>query len=256
MFIIENFDIKLNTNYIGRNFVYTNEIDSTNSRLLSTKEFTKNGTVLLSEYQENGRGRRDRTWISDSGLNLTFSILLVNAFSQKSINLINLGSSLALAQTLENLYQLHIDLKWPNDVLIKKKKIAGILLESTSKGDRINKLVVGIGVNVNQPNFQGSFNLTPTSVRLEFKQEVSRERLLSEFLNNFELIIELSKKNSGKILDDWKTRCNMIGENIAIEDNGKTKYGVFEDIDEKGYLILRRDDVTERISFGDVSLLM
>ena len=91
MFIIENFDIKLNTNFIGRNFVYTEEIDSTNSKLLNTKEFNKNGTVLLAEYQENGRGRRDRAWISDSGLNLTFSILLLNTFSQKFINLITFG---------------------------------------------------------------------------------------------------------------------------------------------------------------------
>lgn len=255
MFNIENFDIKLNTDFIGRNFVYTDEVDSTNSTLLSTKEFAKNGTVLLSEYQTKGRGRKDRAWISAAGQNLTFSILLFSDLTNNSINLLNLGSSLALAQTLENLFQFNVQLKWPNDVLINKKKISGILLESTSKGNKIEKIVIGIGINVNQPTFQGEFNLTPTSVRLEFKREVSRERILSEFLNNFELMLEASKKKSNKIFGDWKSRCDMIGQNITITENNNKKYGVFEDIDENGYLLLQNNDKIEKISFGDVSLV-
>ncbi len=254
MFNIESFDIKLNTNYIGRNFIYTDEIDSTNTYLLNSKEYSKNGTVLLSEFQSKGRGRKERNWVSPSGLNLTFSILLLNKFSNKSLNLLNLGTSLALAQSLENLYQLHVELKWPNDVLVTKKKIAGVLLESVSRGNKIEKLVVGIGVNLNQASFQGEFNISPTSVRLEFKQEVSRERFLSEFLNNFEIMTELAKNKSDKILNDWISRCSLIGENIVIQNDGEKKFGIFESIDENGYLILRGDDFTEKISFGDVSL--
>jgi len=255
MFNIEDFDIKLNTNFIGRNFVYTDEVGSTNKTLLTTKEFRKNGTVLLSEFQKNGRGRKDRTWVSTSGQNLTFSILLISNLSNKSINLLNLGSSLALAQTLENLFQLRVQLKWPNDVLINNKKISGILLESTSKGNKIEKIVIGIGINVNQSSFQGEFNIPPTSVRLEFKQEASRERILSEFLNNFEQIFEASKNQSNKILNDWKSRCDMIGKNIAIMENNEKKFGIFEDIDENGYLLLQNNNKIEKISFGDVSLV-
>jgi len=255
MFNIEDFDIKLNTNFIGRNFVYTDEVGSTNNTLLTTKEFRKNGTVLLSEFQKNGRGRKDRTWVSTSGQNLTFSILLISNLSNKSINLLNLGSSLALAQTLENLFQMRVQLKWPNDVLINNKKISGILLESTSKGNKIEKIVIGIGINVNQASFQGEFNIPPTSVRLEFKQEASRERILSEFLNNFEQIFEASKNKSDKILNDWKSRCDMIGKNIAIVENNEKKFGIFEDIDENGYLLLQNNNKIEKISFGDVSLV-
>ena len=255
MFNIEDFDIKLNTDFIGRNFVYTDEVGSTNNTLLTTKEFRKNGTVLLSEFQKNGRGRKDRTWVSTSGQNLTFSILLISNLSNKSINLLNLGSSLALAQTLENLFQLRVQLKWPNDVLINNKKISGILLESTSKGNKIEKIVIGVGINVNQASFQGEFNIPPTSVRLEFKQEASRERILSEFLNNFEQIFEASKNQSNKILNDWKSRCDMIGKNIAIMENNEKKFGIFEDIDENGYLLLQNNNKIEKISFGDVSLV-
>jgi len=255
MFNIEDFDIKLNTDFIGRNFIYTDEVDSTNSTLLNTKEFRKNGTVLLSEFQKKGRGRKDRYWVSTSGQNLTFSILLLSNLTNKSINLLNLGSSLALAQTLENLFQIHVKLKWPNDVLINNKKISGILLESTSKGNKIEKIVIGVGINVNQASFQGEFNLPPTSVRLEFKHEVSRERILSEYLNNFEPIFAASSKNSGKILNDWKSRCDMIGKSISIIENNQKKFGVFEDIDEQGYLLLQKNNKIEKISFGDVSLV-
>ena len=254
MFNIEDFDIKLDTEYLGRNFIYCDEVESTNTVLLSSKEFGTNGTVLLSEFQSKGKGRKDRTWISSAGQNLTFSILLKNDVRDTKINLFNFGASLAVAQSLENLYQLNVELKWPNDVLVHKKKIAGILIESTSKGSKITKLVVGIGVNVNQPNFPGKFDIQPTSVRREFKSIASREKLLSELLNNYENIVESISTGSDKILNDWRARCKMIGEKIKIVENDKIKSGVFEDIDENGFLILKVGDKKEKIHFGDVSL--
>ncbi len=254
MFNIEEFDIKLDTEFIGRNFIYSDEVESTNSLLLSSKEFGQHGTVLLAEHQTKGRGRKERVWLSNSGQNLTFSVLLKEDFKEKKINLINLGSSLAVAQALENLFQLNVELKWPNDVLVDKKKIAGILLESTSKGNKINKVVVGIGINVNQPNFPGKFDIQPTSIRKEFKSIVSRERVLSEVLNLFEDIVDIWKKDPEKILNDWRNRCKLIGERIKIIEEEKTRTGIFNDIDGDGFLILKVADKLEKIHFGDVSL--
>lgn len=254
VFNIEEFDIKLDTEVIGRNFIYSDEVESTNSVLLSSKEFNQHGTVLLGEFQTKGRGRKERLWVSNAGQNLTFSILLKSDFKEHKINLVNLGSSLVIAQALENLFQLNVELKWPNDVLVEKKKIAGILLESTSKGSKINRVVIGIGINVNQPNFPGKFDIQPTSIRKEFKELVSRERLLSEILNLFEDMLETWKKEPGKILNDWRNRCKMIGERIKIIDGDKQKSGVFNDIDEDGFLVLKIADKYEKIHFGDVSL--
>lgn len=254
MFNIEEFDIKLDTEIIGRNFVYCEEVNSTNSLLLSSKDYGQHGTVMLAENQTQGRGRKNRQWFSNSGQNLTFSILLKNELTQDSINIINLGTAVSVAQALENLYQLNVELKWPNDVLVGKRKIAGILLESTSKGNKINRIVVGVGINVNQPNFPGKYDLPPTSVRKEFKEAVNRERLLSEILNNFEVMLEVVEKDKNKILDDWRSRCKMIGEKVSIVEEDKTKFGVFHDIDDDGFLILKVGEKKEKIHFGDVSL--
>ncbi len=254
MFNIEEFDIKLDTEFIGRNFIYSDEVDSTNTVLLNNKEFGQNGTVLLAEFQSKGKGRKERVWISNAGQNLTFSVLLKNDLKDYKLNIINLGSSLAIAQSIENLFQLHVELKWPNDVLVNKKKIAGILIESSSKGSKISKVVIGIGINVNQPNFPGKFDIQPTSVRREFHEIVNREKLLSEMLNNFEDMLIIAKSDPGKIINDWRNRCKMIGEKIKIVEGDKTKVGIFDDIDDDGILMLKQGDKTEKIHFGDVSL--
>ncbi len=254
MFKIEEFDIKLDTDYIGRNFIYSDEVESTNAVLLAGKDSIQNGTVLLAEFQSKGRGRKEKEWISSSGQNLTFSILLKGEFKEHKINMINFSAAIAVAQAIENLYQLDVELKWPNDVLIHKKKIAGILLESVSKANKISRVVVGIGINVNQPNFPGHFEILPTSIRKEFHSMASREKLLSEVLNNFEALLEISKKSGKKVLSDWRNRCKMLGEKIKIVDGDLIKVGIFEDIDENGFLILRNGEKLEKIHYGDVSL--
>lgn len=254
MFNIEEFDIKLDTEFVGRNFIYSDEVDSTNSVLLTSKEFAQNGTVILAEHQSKGRGRKNREWLSSPGQNLTFSILLKRDLKESKINMINLGAAISVAQAIENLYQLDVELKWPNDVLIGKKKIAGILIESTSKGNKISKLVVGIGINVNQPNFPGKFDIPPTSIRKEFHSLVSREKLLSEVLNNFESILDEAKEDYKKILNDWRSRCKMIGEKVKVVDEEKTRFGLFEDIDDDGFLILKQGEKREKIHYGDVSI--
>lgn len=254
MFNIEDFDIKLDTEYVGRNFIYCEEVESTNSFLMESSDYDKNGTVVLSEFQTGGRGRKDRLWFSNKDQNLTFSILLKSGFKPNQINIINLGTSLAVAQALENLYQLRVDLKWPNDVLVNGQKIAGILLESVSKGNKITKVVIGIGINVNQPNFTGKFLIHPTSIKKEIKETASREKLLSEFLNNFEEILDISEKVPAKIISDWTSRCKMIGEKVKVEEDGNTRMGIFDDVDEDGFLILKRGSEIEKIHFGDVSL--
>jgi BirA family biotin operon repressor/biotin-[acetyl-CoA-carboxylase] ligase len=257
MFDLEKFDLKLNTDVIGRNFIYAEAVPSTNTELLTGSKIYKNhGTVLLAEKQTDGKGRKNRAWYSDDQLNLTFSILITESkYLKKKVNLLNFIASLALAASVENLYQLKTDLKWPNDVLIDDKKVAGILIESTSKGSKIERLVIGIGLNVNQIAFQRKFTTEPTSLKKELGHPVDREKTLAEILNNIEEMLNSSIKFPDKILEDWKEKCKMIGARITVVNDDVTKHGIFNDIDKNGFMVLRTDDKMETLHSGDVSIL-
>jgi BirA family biotin operon repressor/biotin-[acetyl-CoA-carboxylase] ligase len=257
LFSFEIFDIKLDTEFIGRNFIFSEEADSTNSVLLDKgNKYTINGTVFYTEKQLKGRGRKNRPWHSAKELNLTFSILLTNKkYITENPVLLNFAASLAVGNALENLYQLKVELKWPNDVLINRKKICGILTESTSEGNKIDRLVIGVGINVNQTMFQGSYNIPPTSVKLEINENAEREKLLAEVLNNIEELLHVLIESPGTIIKDWKQRCSMIGDKISISEGEEVKYGIFEDVDENGFLLLKNNnDKIEKIHYGDVSL--
>jgi BirA family biotin operon repressor/biotin-[acetyl-CoA-carboxylase] ligase len=257
MFNLESFDIKLETDWVGRNFIYCDEISSTNSDLLANKKlYKKSGTVLFAEKQLKGKGRKDRTWQSAKGLNLTFSILLTkDIVSELNINQLNLAASLTVALSIENLYQLRTELKWPNDVFINSKKVAGILIETTVKGSKIERVVVGFGINLNQIVFQGDFNYPPTSLKLESKVNIDRELVLAEVLNTFEELLMKLQVQPDSILEEWRNKCKMIGDKITITDGEKSTSGTFYDIDDNGYLLLKKNDVIEKIHFGDVSLI-
>lgn len=254
MFNIEEFDIKLETKKIGRNFIYTEEIDSTNKFLLDESDELAHGTTVLSEEQTAGRGRLNRPWFSGRGLNLTFSVLLNEKLDKYNPNHLSLASALAVAGAIENLYQLKTDLKWPNDVLVDNKKISGILLESSSKGSELEKIVIGIGINVNQTKFTDEYRITPTSIKSEAKKEIKRERLLSEVLNLLEDILKQLRKSPKIILEEWRDKCRMIGEHIKLEIDEEKKFGIFYDIDANGYLILKVGDKLEKITSGDITV--
>jgi len=255
-FNFNQFDIKLETEFIGRNFLYFNEVDSTNSVLKEKSSAYQNGTVAFAEKQLAGRGRFDSKWESAKGQNLTFSIVLnMDKHLKDKLNILNLGTAQVLGSTIESLFQLQVEMKWPNDVLVKQKKIAGILIESISLGSKIKKVIIGIGLNVNQSLFPGEYNYQPTSVRLELNQEVEREKILAEFLNNFEEFLRKLKVKPDAILQSWREKCHMIGEKICINQNGALKYGVFDDVDADGQLLFRTEDGIEIINHGNVSVV-
>ncbi len=256
MFNLEDFDIKLDTDYIGRNFIYAEEVDSTNGVLMNSEYgFNDNGSVLLAEKQLKGRGRQNRTWQSQKDLNLTFSILLTErSLFTSGFTLLVFGAANVVAASIENLYQLRTEVKWPNDVLVNGKKVAGILIESSSHGQKIVRAVVGVGLNVNQQAFHGQFQIEPTSLKNELNQNIAREILLAEILNIFEEMMGKYKTEPEQILKDWRMRCRMIGEKIDVNDGKNSRHGIFDDVDENGTLLLRTEKGIEKINFGDVSI--
>ena len=149
---------------------------------------------------------------------------------------------------------MRTELKWPNDVLISGKKVSGILIETSVKGGKIERVVIGFGINLNQIVFEGDYNFPPTSLKLETGVIIDRETTLAEVLNIFEELIINLQAQPGSILEDWRAKCKMIGDTITITDGEQSKKGIFYDIDDDGYLLLKRNEVIEKVHFGDVSL--
>lgn len=254
MFNYENFNIKLETKYLSTNFVYVEDLESTNSFLLNNPEFKEDGTVVLAEYQSKGKGRKERSWVSEKGKNLTFSILLTKKFELSKIQLLSIYSSLAVSKAMENLFQIDTKFKWPNDILVGGRKICGILLENSFIGTNLEKIVVGIGLNVNQMSFPGEYNIAPTSVQREFRYEASRESLLSEIFNIMEEMLDNFPNNSRQMLAEWSAKCSMIGDKINVVGENFVKHGIFEGIDSNGNMILRTLDGEEILNYGEISI--
>lgn len=176
---------KLKTKYLGRNIIFFEIIDSTQKKLKSLKNL-ENGTIVIANNQTNGIGTHDRKWYTGNGQNIAMSFVLFPDCNYEKIKNITMRIAECLVKCLENLYKIKLDIKVPNDIYCKRKKVGGILTESSCYGGKIQKIFIGIGLNVNQEIFPGNLNEIATSLKKDFKKEFDKEEIICEFLNCFE----------------------------------------------------------------------
>ena len=251
----------LNTNVLGKGEIFHfRETDSTNIRAkYLASEGAREGTVVVAEKQTQGRGRRGRTWFSPSGEGIYTSIILRPPISPNEAPKLTLMASVAVAEALLSLTSLKIKIKWPNDILIKGRKVAGILTEISTEMDRIDYVVIGVGLNVNTPRkgFSPDIAHTATSVFMETGKVFPRIALLRAFLEWLEIYYEAFKtKGFDPILNRWKHLADIIGRRISVDLMDNVRVGKVLDVDKDGFLILQdRTGTIERIISGDVTLL-
>ncbi len=249
----------LETEVLGkRDIVYFTETDSTNTR---AKELAvrgaPDGALVLSEKQTKGRGREERNWFSPSRDGIYLSLILRPSIPPGEAPVITLLTAVAVAETLLSLTRLKIAIKWPNDILVGGKKLAGILTEMTTQGDSIDYVVVGLGLNVNMPRFPDDIRDKATSILIETGKRFSRVRIIREYLKWYETYYEVFK-NIGfePIRKRWRELTNMIGQQITVEMIDKRYSGEVQDIDKDGALIITdRTGKSHRIIFGDVTVI-
>jgi len=190
-------------NIIGSNSIVLSEINSTNDyayKLLShSKQFE--GTIVLTDFQTNGKGQANNVWISDKGKNLLLSIILKPGFLkiEKQFYL-SMAISLSILHTIKNYSNNRVEVKWPNDIFLNGKKISGVLIKNTISGDKIKNAIIGIGLNVNQTEF-GDLNGMATSLKLAHKIEFERNKVLKtllKYLNSYYEKLMLLKHNEIK----------------------------------------------------------
>ncbi|KYC53182.1 MAG: putative biotin ligase [Candidatus Methanofastidiosum methylothiophilum] len=243
----------LDTNIIGKKILFFEEVDSTNNKAKQIALDEKEGAVVISEIQTSGRGRRGREWQSPKGGIYVSFILKPNISPQRAPQL-TLVSSLALVETLNAIDgNLNAKIKWPNDVLIKGKKISGILTELSADMEKINYIVVGVGVNINTDI--NSLPETATSLKLEMREEISVKLFLKSFLEHYDSVYqEYLDGGINQIIQRWKDNSDTLGKNVKIMGINETYEGLAKDIDENGALILLIDNKEIKVYSGDVSL--
>ena len=222
-------------------------IDSTNSYLkkLLTKESLDDLTVVISKHQTKGKGRNGNIWANDASLNLAFSIY--KRFNRLNINnkfILNLISSIAVFHLLNENKLNKLTIKWPNDIMSENKKISGILIENSVKGNFINHSVIGVGINVNQRKFKNLPNAT--SMFIETGREFSLDTLASRLGEIFSKNFLQYEKNEGALLKYYNNQLFLKNTDWNfITKDGKRFSGKITRINKNGELIIIKADNRE-----------
>ncbi len=250
----------LHTKQVGRQIAYFEEIDSTNLEAKRNQERVDgHGMVFLAEQQNQGRGRMGRNWVSPKGTGVWMSILLKPEFPTTQASQVTLIAALAVADAIKKVAGLEGMIKWPNDIVVNRKKVCGILTEMGVIEDKIQYLVVGIGINVNTEEFPEEIRATATSLKIEGDKVIERECLVAEILNSFELYYEhfCTDGDLSRLTKYYNSILINKGKKVKIVGNLKEDSFIGEaiGIDELGRLLVRLEDGTiEIIVSGEVSV--
>ncbi|WP_010293175.1 biotin--[acetyl-CoA-carboxylase] ligase [Clostridium senegalense] len=250
---------RLNTKYIGKTYVYYSKIDSTNKKAkeLATDGFEE-GTIVISEEQSLGRGRLGRVWYSPKGKGIWVSIILKPDIPTMMAPRITLIGAAAVHSALEE-FGIKSEIKWPNDIILNNKKVCGILTEMSGEMEKLNYIVMGIGINVNteENELENELNKIATSLKIECKKEICRKQLLCSLLNHFEGFYDDFKEYGTleNVINICKKNSILIGKEVKIISYGKEVAAKVIDIEDDGELIVKYDDGTVgKVLSGEVSV--
>ncbi len=236
----------LNTKFLAKNIYCYKEIDSTNEEAKRQAMLgAPNGSLFIAEQQLGGKGRLGRIWASPAGTGLWFSILLRPDSIPKQVTSLTLLAGLAVCGAVRTCTGCPAMIKWPNDVVIGSKKVCGILTEMAAEIDRVDYVVLGIGINVNNASFPEELQVKATSLKLETGYPVRRIDLLQETLRELEALLESQKTNgSSTLLSDYKQLCVSLNREVGFTRDKKPMTGIAVDISPEGELMVRCSDGT------------
>ncbi|MCW5830652.1 MAG: biotin--[acetyl-CoA-carboxylase] ligase [Deltaproteobacteria bacterium] len=248
----------LETQFAGQEIVWFEKTDSTNTQAarLADKGAAE-GVLVVAESQSAGRGRLGRSWVSPAGLNFYGSFVLRPSLAPVAAAQVTLLSGLCVARSIEAVSGVRPRIKWPNDVLIGDRKVSGVLTESSSELDRINWIVLGIGVNLNVEKFPAELKDIATSVRIESGNRVDRAAFARRLCMELEAhYLRFVTQGFAPFRDDWERFARMAGEEVRVGTGTETVEGRSLGLDSDGFLqVETAERRVVRIVAGDVTLI-
>ncbi len=270
---IDIFEIKkhLKTNFIGKNIFYEEKVGSTNSmaRELAVKN-AKNGSVVIADTQDKGKGRNGKIWTSPKACNIYMSIILKPKFSPEIAHGMTILAAVAGAESIEEISSITPQIKWPNDILINSKKISGILTEMSTQNKIIEYIIVGIGINVNlkEEDIPEGIKHVATSLHIEKMKIkrinednnilINRNNLIASFINKFERYYETFLSTGlSSVLQSYQKYFGMIGKDVEINNENNKIKGQVVGIDSKGALLVKTgENELEKVISGELTALI
>ncbi len=247
------------TKVVGRDIRVFEQTTSTNDVVEKlARDGVKEGVVVFAESQTKGRGRLGRVWTSPARKGLWFSVLLRPNLLPQETTQLTVAAATALWRAIHEQTGLRPEIKWHNDILLRGKKVVGILTELSAELDRVKHITLGVGVDVNLTTneFPVELRKIATSLRIELGQPVVRAELATAILR--ELDADYARINAGKfaeVADEWEEHCTTLGQRVVINQGGRKLRGRAESLDDDGALRLRTEyGRLERVIGGDVTL--
>lgn len=244
---------------IGRDIRVFQETSSTNDIADKlARDGVPEGVVIFAEAQTRGRGRLGRKWVSPAGKGLWFSVLLRPDLRPEAATQLTVAAANALARAVRQFAGLDPEIKWPNDILLQGRKIAGILTELSAELDHINHLVLGIGVDVHFTEADWPEDLRPvaSSIRMATGRSVRRADLAAAILRELDIeYARIAQHQFVQVANEWAAQCSTLGQTISVRIGSRLIHGRAEALDDTGALLLRTTHGhLERIMGGDITV--
>ena len=245
----------LKTRSLGRQIEYYGRLESTNSEAWEIiDEGAQSGALLITDNQYNGRGRFDQKWYASPDKSLTFSIILFSDLDPVISGWIPILTGIAIQKALVK-FDTSVKLKWPNDLLLNGKKIGGILCESKVKGNFLNQIVIGIGLNVNETkeDFSPTIQSIANSLHIASGKFYQRERVLAEIVNELEPWITGLPKNKEQIQFEWEAVCGHLKEEIQFHNGNEIVSGIFKSLCKSGSAVIEVEGKETQFHSGEIN---
>ena len=250
-------NLALDLKILQPQILHAKQISSTNTYFLQNHPYP-NGTILLADYQTGGKGRHGRIWHSPPGQALLFSILLTEIDDRAFLHVYTFMAAVAVYEGLELIGggAFKLDLKWPNDILLEGRKLCGILVQNRLTGNETSQIVIGIGINVNQPaNFFIGELSQGTSLNIALRRNMDRIEVLKQVLVALDhWLLILGDSGETAIFNRWKALCSSIGKRVLVNDGRQIYTGIFKDLSSQGGLVLETDGHCRVFYAADVTL--
>ncbi|MDQ2086377.1 biotin--[acetyl-CoA-carboxylase] ligase [Herbivorax sp. ANBcel31] len=248
---------------LGKNAIYFPQIESTNNYAKKiAQEGCEEGTVVIADSQTAGRGRMGREWSSTDKKGILMSVVLKPKVAMEELQIITLAASVAVVEAIKELTGIDFGVKWPNDIILDGKKICGILTEASMEMDRVNFVVLGIGLNVwhKKEDFLDELKEKATSLSIYMGQKsdiiIRRSELIKAILIKLEKVYdEINRGCLDSIIQLWKKHSVTLGKEVSILIKGEQHKGIAQDITNQGKLIVKCVDGTRKeVLSGEISV--